>query len=189
MTPKPAPSLTPPTEVILALGSNLGNPVANLLRAMQRLETIAPGPLRRSRLWRTTPLDCPPGSPDFVNATVAFTATPGDSPERLLDRLQSLEREFGRQPSSSPNAPRPLDLDIIAFGPERRQTDHLTLPHPRAASRRFVLEPLAEIAPGLVLPGCTQSVAILLANLVSTETVEPISTVSSADPNPPSSPV
>jgi 2-amino-4-hydroxy-6-hydroxymethyldihydropteridine diphosphokinase len=174
----------PPPQVILALGSNLGNPAAVLLAALRRLETLAPGPLRRSRLWQTQPVACPPGSPAFVNAVVVFTARHGDTPEFLLDRLQALEREFGRQPLPTSNAPRPLDLDIIAFGTERRQTPRLVLPHPRARSRRFVLAPLAEIAPNLVLPGLTQSVAELLAALADPETARPIEDLPQDLPQP-----
>jgi 2-amino-4-hydroxy-6-hydroxymethyldihydropteridine diphosphokinase len=76
-----------------------------------------------------------------------------ESPESLLGRLQQLERTFGRQPKKIHNESRPLDLDLISFRAERRDTTTLILPHPRAMQRRFVLEPLAEIAPDLVLPG------------------------------------
>jgi 2-amino-4-hydroxy-6-hydroxymethyldihydropteridine diphosphokinase len=110
-------------------------------------------------------VDCPPGSPPFLNAVVGFHPRPGETPESLLARLQALEREFGRRPKQLLNEPRPLDLDLIAFGAEVRATPQLTLPHPRAHLRRFVLEPLAEIAPGLVLPGQQASVAKLLATL------------------------
>jgi 2-amino-4-hydroxy-6-hydroxymethyldihydropteridine diphosphokinase len=83
----------------------------------------------------------------------------------LLAKLQSLEKEFGRQPKKVLNEPRPLDLDLIAFGAEVRTTPMLTLPHPRAQLRRFVLQPLVEIAPGLILPGQTRTVAELLRTL------------------------
>lgn len=168
MTPNLPQCPCPQPMVVLALGSNLGDSVALIRRAMNRLETLAHGPLRRSGLWRTTPVDCPPGSPDFVNAVVAFTAMPDETPESLLERTQAIEREFGRPQSQPRHAPRPLDLDLIAFGLQRRQSPRLTLPHPRAPERRFVLEPLAEIAPALVLPGQDKSVAELLATLGNT---------------------
>ena len=79
--------------------------------------------------------------------------------------------EFGRGPKSATNEPRPLDLDLIAFGLEVRQSDSLTLPHPRAHRRRFVLQPLAEIAPDFILPNQQQTVAELLQQLDSSETV------------------
>jgi 2-amino-4-hydroxy-6-hydroxymethyldihydropteridine diphosphokinase len=79
--------------------------------------------------------------------------------------LQALEKEFGRQPKEVLNEPRPLDLDLISFGRERRGAENLALPHPRAHQRCFVLQPLAEIAPDLVLPGQSQTVAQLLSQL------------------------
>ena len=85
--------------------------------------------------------------------------------------MQALEKEFGRRPKQVFNEARPLDLDLIAFGVEVRSTDRLTLPHPRAHLRRFVLEPLAEIAPDLVLPGQTASVRALLAALPTDEVI------------------
>jgi 2-amino-4-hydroxy-6-hydroxymethyldihydropteridine diphosphokinase len=88
----------------------------------------------------------------------------------LLRKLQALEREFGRKPKQVLNEPRPLDLDLIAFGHELRGTNELILPHPRAHQRRFVLAPLAEIAPQLVLPGQTETVTELLAGLKGDET-------------------
>jgi 2-amino-4-hydroxy-6-hydroxymethyldihydropteridine diphosphokinase len=86
-----------------------------------------------------------------------------------LLKLQALEKEFGRQPKKVLNEPRPLDVDLIAFGSETRATPELTLPHPRARARRFVLQPLSEIAPNLILPGQSQSVAQLLARLPPVE--------------------
>jgi len=133
---------------------------------MDRLEQYSAAPLKRSSLLETAPVDCPPGSPNFVNAVVALEPLPGETPESLLDRMQALEREFGRVPKTVLNEPRPLDLDLIAFGSERRCTDRLILPHPRAYLRRFVLEPLAEIAPELLLPGHTQTVGQLFKLVV-----------------------
>lgn len=89
----------------------------------------------------------------------------------MLGRLQALEREFGRGPKQMLNEPRPLDLDLIVFGAERRRDPRLTLPHPRAHLRRFVLEPLNEIAPDMILPGQTKTVRQLLADLVGEEVV------------------
>lgn len=153
----------------VALGSNLGDPVANLRAAMDRLESLSATPLLRSSLWRSTPVDCPPGSPPFVNAVVGLKPLAGETPDSLLAKLQALEREFGRQPKTVLNEPRPLDLDLIAFGAERRDSRQLTLPHPRAHWRRFVLAPLAEIAAAVVLPGWTASAAELLCMLRTEE--------------------
>ena len=105
--------------------------------------------------------------PDFVNAVAGLAPRPGATPESLLAELQKLEREFGRQAKKILNEPRPLDLDLIAFGREIRATKELTLPHPRAHLRRFVLQPLCEVAPDLILPGQTRSVDQLLRDLTS----------------------
>jgi 2-amino-4-hydroxy-6-hydroxymethyldihydropteridine diphosphokinase len=144
--------------VVVALGSNQGESVALLRSAMERLQEFSNQPLRRSSLWRTAPVDCPAGSPDFLNAVVAWAREPEESPESLLEKLQALEREFGRRPKAKLNEPRPLDLDLIAFGTERRESAQLTLPHPRAVDRAFVLNPLAEVLPNLVLPGQARTV-------------------------------
>lgn len=145
----------------VALGSNLGDPRQNVLRAMERLQALSALPLLKSSLIETAPVDCPPGSPNFVNAVVGLTPLPGETPESLLAKLQALEQEFGRTPKTVLNEPRPLDLDLIAFGREVRHTPPLVVPHPRAHLRQFVLQPLAEIAPDLVLPGQTKTVAEL----------------------------
>jgi len=151
--------------VFIALGSNLGDSRKILLDAMVQLQNISAAPILKSSLWRTSPVDCPPDSPKFLNAIVALTPRAGETPESLLEKLQALERELGRAPKKILNEPRPLDLDLIAFGNETRHSPALILPHPRAHTRRFVLQPLNEIAPELVLPGQTQTVAQLLAGL------------------------
>jgi 2-amino-4-hydroxy-6-hydroxymethyldihydropteridine diphosphokinase len=149
----------------VALGSNLGNSREILNNAMMRLQKLSTTPLIKSSLIETAPVDCPPGSPMFLNAVVGLTPRTGETPESLLAKLQALEKEFGRQPKKVLNEARPLDLDLIAFGNESRATASLTLPHPRAHLRKFVLQPLAEIAPDLVLPGQTKVVAELLKEL------------------------
>jgi 2-amino-4-hydroxy-6-hydroxymethyldihydropteridine diphosphokinase len=154
---------------IVAIGSNLGDSPALVCRAIGRLQPFSDQPLLVSSLWQSTPVDCPPGSPLFVNAVVGLVPCAGETPETLLARLQALEREFGRRPKRVLNEPRPLDLDLIAFGRETRRTTALTLPHPRAHQRRFVLAPLAEIAAEFVLPGQPATVAALLAALPSAE--------------------
>jgi 2-amino-4-hydroxy-6-hydroxymethyldihydropteridine diphosphokinase len=159
----------------VALGANVGNCQGNVIQGMRRLEGFSEGPLLKSSLWETAPVDCPPGSPPFVNAVVGLRARAEETPESLLAKLQALEREFGRAPKKVLNEPRPLDLDLIAFGSETRATPQLTLPHQRAHTRRFVLQPLSEIAPDLVLPGQSRSVAQLLAQLPRDETMRRLS--------------
>lgn len=160
---------------IVALGSNQGDAPRNVREALERLAGLSAGPLRVSSLWETAPVDCPPGSPPFVNAVAALTPLPGESPESLLAKLQDMEQAFGRRPKQVLNEPRPLDLDLIAFGAEPRNTPELILPHPRAHLRRFVLAPLAEILPDLLLPGQSQTVAELLAALPAGEQARKLS--------------
>lgn len=152
-------------RAVVALGSNLGDSAATIQQAFGWLQELSAGSLVKSSLWRTAPVDCPPGSPDFVNAVAILEPFSGESPESLLTKLQELERRAGRRPKKVLNESRPLDLDLILFGMELRNTPELVLPHPRAHLRSFVLEPLAEIAPGLTFPGLNQTVDFLLASL------------------------
>ena len=153
----------------IALGSNLGDSVVQIQRAFGELQIFSQSPLICSSLWRSEPVGCPPDSPDFINAVVELKPLEGETPESLLTKLQALEVKFGRKPKEVLNEPRPLDLDIIAFGDEACETPQLTLPHPRWHQRRFVLEPLSEIAPDAILPGQSQPVIQLLAKLDTTE--------------------
>jgi 2-amino-4-hydroxy-6-hydroxymethyldihydropteridine diphosphokinase len=155
----------------IALGSNLGDPRDTVLRAMDRLQELSAQPLAKSSLLETSPVDCPPGSPNFVNAVVGLVPRPEETPESLLRKLQTLEKEFGRTPKKVLNESRPLDLDLLAFGSETRSLPELILPHPRAHLRQFVLQPLAEIAPALVLPGQAKTVSDLLRQLTTAEIV------------------
>ena len=155
--------------VFIALGSNLGDSPRVIREAMRRLAEFSALTILKSSLWQTTPMDCPPGSPVFVNAVAGLTPRAGETPESLLAKLQALEKEFGRQPKKVLNEPRSLDLDLIAFGNETRDTPSLVLPHPRAHLRRFVLQPLSEIAPEQVFPGQTKTVSELLAALETAE--------------------
>lgn len=157
---------------IIALGSNLGDSVGTIKAALQRLPSLSAKPILASSLWNTTPVDCPPGSPLFVNAVAAIHPHADETPESLLEKLQALEKEFGRLPKTVLNEARLLDLDIIAFGEERRDSPALTLPHPRAHLRQFVLQPLVEIAPDLILPSHIKTVAQLLNDLQTDEVLK-----------------
>jgi 2-amino-4-hydroxy-6-hydroxymethyldihydropteridine diphosphokinase len=156
----------------VALGSNLGDSRRIILDAMARLQKFSDAPVLKSSLWQTSPVNCPPGSPMFLNAVVAVVPQKNETPESLLKKLRELEQEFGRAPKTVLNEARPLDLDLIAFGSEMRHSPELILPHPRAHQRRFVLQPLSEIAPELILPGQGRTVADLLAKLPNDETVK-----------------
>jgi 2-amino-4-hydroxy-6-hydroxymethyldihydropteridine diphosphokinase len=155
----------------IALGSNLGDSRRIILEAMARLQKFSDRPLLKSSLWQTSPVNCPPNSPLFVNAVVGFMPQKSETPESLLQKLRALEKEFGRLPKKVLNEPRSLDLDLIAFGTETRNSPELILPHPRAHLRRFVLQPLGEIAPDFILPGQSKTISQLLAELLDEETV------------------
>jgi 2-amino-4-hydroxy-6-hydroxymethyldihydropteridine diphosphokinase len=158
-----------PLIAYVALGANLGAATGTLREAADSIGGWSLAKLLGSSLWRTAPVDCPPDSPPFLNAALGLQPTPGTTPESLLDALLALEARLGRTRSGLANAPRAIDLDLIAFGTETRTTPTLVLPHPRAHERAFVLAPLSEIAPGLVLPGQQQTVSGLLATLGQTE--------------------
>ncbi|MEZ5559420.1 MAG: 2-amino-4-hydroxy-6-hydroxymethyldihydropteridine diphosphokinase [Pseudomonadales bacterium] len=161
--------------VLIGVGSNRGDTVATVIEAMRRLAAFASGPVRRSSLWRTSPVDCPPGSPDFINAAAAFEPRPGLTPEALLRGLKTLEAEYGREIQPVRNAPRELDLDLLVFGTETRDEPDFVLPHPRAVNRLFVLAPAEEVAPGLIWPGTGRTVAQLRRDLNSSERIDRLS--------------
>jgi 2-amino-4-hydroxy-6-hydroxymethyldihydropteridine diphosphokinase len=167
--------LTAESISLVALGSNLGDSKAVLLEVMDRLEEHSSRPLLRSSLYRTAPVDCPPDSPDFLNAVVGLAPLPWETSESLFLKLQDLEREFGRRPKRVMNEARPLDLDLISFGQEQRDGGELILPHPRAHRRAFVLAPITEILPGFRLPGQSNPVSVLLQKLESPDPVERLS--------------
>lgn len=139
---------------------------------MAELEHLAVDALLRSSLWRSTPIDCPAGSPDFINAVVAFELIDDETPETLLTKLRLIETQFGRKRTGIVNEARSLDLDLIAFGNEQRSSAAINLPHPRATQRRFVLAPLAEILPNFQAPGWPAPAIELLKRLPIGDPVE-----------------
>lgn len=151
-------------SVGIALGSNLGDRSAELDAGIIFLRLLARNSLvRESPRIETAPVDCPPGSPAFLNSVAEIEVdTVMLPPLNLLGCLQEFEEERGRSPLRDANAPRPLDLDIIYYGVERIDQMGLIIPHPRAHLRRFVLEPLSHLRPDLVLPGQGKTVKELL---------------------------
>lgn len=157
--------------VFIALGSNLGDSRRIISDALVRLQKFSDEPVLKSSLWKTSPVNCPPGSPEFVNAVAGFKARAGETSESVLQKLRELEKLFGRKPKKTSNEPRPLDLDLIVFGNEIRNSSELILPHLRAHLRKFVLQPLSEIAPELILPNQTKTVLQLLSELRTDEVI------------------
>ncbi|MGA0853791.1 MAG: 2-amino-4-hydroxy-6-hydroxymethyldihydropteridine diphosphokinase [Luteolibacter sp.] len=153
----------------IALGSNLGDRMANLREAMRLIGEIADktSPFLKAAIYQTEPVHCPPDSPNFFN-TVVEISFDGNA-EELLKKTRAIETQMGRTPNPQRNAPRLIDLDILYFGEERHDSIHLTLPHPRMHERRFVLQPLSDIRPDLILPRHSKTVASLLDELSSDE--------------------
>jgi 2-amino-4-hydroxy-6-hydroxymethyldihydropteridine diphosphokinase len=144
----------------VGVGSNLGDPEVRVRGALADLAAL--GPLRASSLYRTEPLG-DPRQPWYVNA-VAEIETPLGA-EALLARLRELEIRAGRPPERTRGGPRVLDLDLLLLGHLVVRTPTLELPHPGLSERRFVLEPLCELAPDAVDPRSGASAARLLAAL------------------------
>ena len=142
----------------IALGSNLGDPVATLREAVDGLAALRGSLLKAvSSFYRTAPIGLK-HQPDFINAVAAVDTRL--SPSQLLDELFALEARYGRVRSVR-NAPRTLDLDLLLHGDAVLNDPNLTLPHPRMHERAFVLVPLAEIAPDLLVPGHGAIVSLL----------------------------
>ena len=156
------------TEVFLAFGTNKGDPRSAFRLALEGLTAGGVRELRSSPLYETDPVDCEPGTPPFLNGVIAGRWS--GSPLELLTLCQSLERRAGRPEKHSSHQARELDLDLILFGGEIIRSERLTVPHPRAAQRAFVLVPLHDLAPDAVFPDRGKTVRQLLAELPGAET-------------------
>ena len=149
------------SDVVVALGSNIGDREAHLAFAVGRLSQLLTN-LRQSHWYDTAPVGVSPDQPRYLNGVVAGTTKL--SARELLDALLAIEQAAGRtRPSLM--APRTLDLDLILFGMERIDEPGLTVPHPRFRERLFVLEPLAALAPDRVDPETGETISVLLRRL------------------------
>jgi 2-amino-4-hydroxy-6-hydroxymethyldihydropteridine diphosphokinase len=145
--------MRPIRRAVLSLGANLGERLTSLQGAVHALaDTPDVWVTGVSPVYETEPVDCPPGSENFLNAVVLIDTTLAAS--RLLDRAHAIEDAFGRERGDGieVNAPRTLDVDVIVVGDRRADDDTLRLPHPRAHERAFVLQPWYDVEPDAVLP-------------------------------------
>jgi 2-amino-4-hydroxy-6-hydroxymethyldihydropteridine diphosphokinase len=147
--------------VYLSLGSNLGDRLANLRAAVAALAPAAVHVKQVSSIYETEPVDYL-HQPWFLNCVVE--AETNLNPFDLLHALRAIEVQMGRQ-KEIPKGPRLIDLDILLYNSEIIATPELQIPHPRMVLRRFVLAPLAEIAPNLIHPSWHATAAELLAHL------------------------
>ena len=147
--------------VYIALGSNLGDREENLRQARERIEGPDLRVLRASSIYETAPRDVV-DQPWFLNQVLECETEL--FPRQLLARLQKIERAMGRK-RTIPKGAREIDLDILLFGDAVVQAPELEIPHPRLTERRFVLEPLAELAPEKRHPGTRRTVREMLAGV------------------------
>lgn len=133
----------------IGIGANLGDAHSSVQRAILRLQELPDTRLTaQSSLFRTAPIDA--GGNDYINAVARIETR--FAPDDLLQALQSIENEFGRERPYQ-NAPRTLDLDLLLYGQQTMRSETLTVPHPRIAQRAFVLIPLLQIDPLISIPG------------------------------------
>ena len=155
----------------VALGSNLGERVANLRNARKdiaALRGVLP-PVRSSAIYETDPVGCEKGAGKFLNAVIEFGYS--GEPDVLLRALAAIEKMLGRPGAHARNVSRTIDLDLLYFGELVIETGELHLPHPRIVEREFVLRPLADIRPDLILPEQAESISALLFRLSPTAAV------------------
>ncbi len=150
-------------KIALMFGASEGDFDRTFREAREALVRAGLAAVRTSSIYRGPAVDCVPGTPDFGD--MALTGEWPGSEEELLTLCQELERRAGRPAVHSSRESRVLDIDLILFGDRVRHDPRLTLPHPRAQQREFVLKPLAQIAPELRFPDSGRTVAECLQNL------------------------
>jgi 2-amino-4-hydroxy-6-hydroxymethyldihydropteridine diphosphokinase len=155
-------------RVGVALGSNLGERLANLRNARKDIAALngALPPMRSSAIYETEPVGCEKGAAKFLNAAIEFGYS--GEPDALLRELAAIEKILGRPAAHARNVSRPIDLDLLYFDELVIETGELHVPHPRIAEREFVLRPLADIRPDLVLPEQDEPISSLLLRLGQT---------------------
>lgn len=157
-------------RVGIALGSNLGDRMANLRAARRAIvDLVGDKNLLASSIYETEPIDCEPGAEKFLNAVLEIEYD-GD-PTDLLEHMVQIEESLGRTRDHARNVSRKMDIDLLYADELNVENERLQLPHPRMHLRPFVLEPLADIRPELVLPEQSKPVRELLAELKDSATV------------------
>jgi 2-amino-4-hydroxy-6-hydroxymethyldihydropteridine diphosphokinase len=149
----------------IALGSNLGDRLGYLRRAVAEIVMRINGArlVAAAPVYETAPVDCAPGTPSFYNSVIEIEADA--EPLEVLRTLLQIEADLGRPNVHAHHAPRTVDLDLLYADTLQISHPDLVLPHPRLALRRFVIQPLADIHPELILPCQTESISHLLAHL------------------------
>ena len=147
----------------VALGSNLGDRLANLRAARKAIADLtgAKGSVLESPVYETEPVGCEPGAGKFLNAVLEIDYN-GD-PTDLLQKLIRIEESLGRDRNHARNVSREIDIDLLYASELNVENEQLRLPHPRLHLRKFVLQPLADFRPELILPNQTKTVRELLA--------------------------
>ncbi len=153
----------------VGLGSNLGDRAGYLLLALRGMLDAGLDVIRLSGIYETEPVEYE-NQPAFLNMVAELRGSTLPSPEQMLARMLRIEYSLGRMRDVR-MGPRTIDLDLLIYKDRRSDTEFLTLPHPRIASRRFVLVPLNELVPGLIHPSLEKSIAELLAETKDRSTV------------------
>lgn len=159
----------------IALGTNIEPREAHIREAWERLAALSTEPMLKSPIYETAPMNCPPGSPAFLNGVVEITTDL--DPHKLFTKLQQVEVEMGRPSEHARNSPRTIDLDLLYCDDVTVCSDKLILPHPRIAERLFVLRPLADIRPDLTLANCTENVEQIFRRLFTKSDEDQISQI------------
>jgi 2-amino-4-hydroxy-6-hydroxymethyldihydropteridine diphosphokinase len=160
-------------KTAVALGSNLGDRLNNLQAAREAILDVpnVKRPVFSSAIYETEPVGCEAGAGKFLNAVVEFDYE-GD-PAILIEQLIRIEEALGRKREHPKNVSRTVDIDLLYCGNQRIDNERLQLPHPRIHLRKFVLKPLADIRPDLILPGRKKTVTELLSEVQRSDEVVP----------------